>query len=451
MPELEAWQKVIITGNNGNVFLASVHGPNYNGDLHHPLSCQHCHGGQPDGSFATMAEAHVGLIADPSATGPSGCVACHDGSDGVPMRSACDGCHAEIVTRTANSLHTTQQGYFTAIEQRGGMFTASHEPWFEARCAGCHTTCSQCHISRPKSVGSGFMLRGGVTLSSHRFYRTPDMSEQCTACHGTRVGDDYRGVLTGQPDVHFSRGMHCVACHSAGELHGDGTAYEHRYQVAAMPRCTDCHAGDVAIAAGQACASCHPDHPTDHARRDIPAADIHHAHHLAQTGACDNCHHQGPPARNLPTLQCQACHSQPYKNCTNCHDHTLEPGHTGFAIEPSTIQFKLARNPSPYRQEHDIAVVRHAAVSPQTYANWGLELPGFENNPTWLYSSPHNIRKNTAQTAPVAGESCSFSCHQSATGPEGVLLRAADLGAAGSPTYNANIGIVIPDGWPTKK
>lgn len=443
MPELEAWQSVIITGSNGNVFLSSVHGPQYSGGLHHALSCQHCHGGQPDGTFTTMEEAHVGVIVDPSATGDSGCTACHDGSDAVGvLRSACDGCHTATVTNTANSLHTTQQGYFTAIEDRGGMFTQDHEPWFEARCAECHTTCGQCHVARPKSVGGGFMMRGGISLSSHRFYRTPDMTEQCTACHGTRVGDDFQGVLDGvEPDVHFTRGRRCNYCHTAAELHGDGTQYQHRYEVAAMPRCEDCHSGNVIVDTGSGCSACHLGGDTI----EVPPASVHHAHHVAESSDCAHCHRPDVPAVDMPNLQCQACHSQPYKNCSNCHNHTLDPG--GFSIDPSTIQFKLARNPSPHRAEYDIAVVRHVAIAPATYANWGLSLPDFESKPTWLYSSPHNIRKNTAQTAPVTSESCAYSCHQSAS----VLLRADDLGDPGTPIYNANIGIVIPDEWPGKK
>ena len=441
MPELEAWQKVIITGNNGNTFLASVHGPNYSGDLHHALSCQHCHGGQADGTFTTMDEAHAGMVSDPSEFGTSGCVACHDGTDGVGIRSACDGCHSDVVTLTATSLHTTQQGYYTAIEERGGMFTQDHQEWFDARCAGCHTTCSQCHITRPKSVGGGFMLRGGITLSSHRFYRTPDMTEQCTACHGTRVGDDYLGTLTGQPDIHFNRGMNCVSCHDQNELHGDGMAYGHRYEVAGMPRCEDCHADNVVVDTSSNCSTCHQGSETV-----VPAAMVHHAHHVADSSTCSHCHRPTVPAVEMPNMQCQACHSQPYKNCTNCHNHSIGGDH-GYEIDPSTIEFKIARNPSPHRDEYDIAVVRHVAVDPDTYANWGLELPGFEDKPTWLYSSPHNVRKNTAQTAPVAGESCAYSCHQS----DSVLLRTGDLGTPGSPIYNANIGIVIPDEWPAKK
>ncbi|MCA1788616.1 MAG: hypothetical protein LC667_01830 [Thioalkalivibrio sp.] len=445
MPELEAWQSVIITGTNGDMFLSSAHGPDYSGDLHHPLSCQHCHGGQPNGSFSTMEEAHVGVIPNPSEFGNSGCLACHDGSDALGVvRSACDGCHSDIVTKTSNSLHTTQQGYFTSIEQRGGHYQESMSGYFDARCADCHTSCGQCHVTRPQSVGGGFMLKGGTSLTSHRFYRTPDMNEQCTACHGTRVGDDYQGVLTNNPDLHYNKGMNCVSCHTAGEIHGDGTAYGHMYEVAGMPRCEDCHTADIAVDTGGGCAVCHVDGfgtpPT------VPQAAIHHAHHVETSGAnCGHCH-DPVPATVMPNMQCQACHSQPYKNCSNCHEHTFD----SYEIDPSTIQFKIARNPSPHREEYDISVVRQVAVSPETYANWGITLTAFEDKPTWLYSSPHNIRISTLQTAAVEGESCSYSCHQSATGFEGVLLRAADLGDPGTPIYNANIGIVIPDGWPSR-
>ncbi len=440
MPELEAWQSVIITGSNGDLFLNSVHGPRYSGDQHHALSCQHCHGGQPDGTFATMEEAHVDVIVDPSATGESGCTVCHDGSDAVGvLRSACDGCHPDVVTLTDNSLHTTQQGYFTSIEQRGGIYTQEMEPYFEARCAACHTTCGQCHVARPKSVGGGFMLKGSTSLTSHRFYRTPDLNEQCTACHGTRVGDDYLGALTNNRDVHYNRGMNCVSCHDAGEIHGDGTAYGHMYEVAGMPRCEDCHSADVAVDTDTGCDACHGEENII----EVPAASVQHVHHVAGNDDCDHCHNP-VPAVDMPNLQCQACHSQPYKNCSNCHNHTLET--EGFDIDPSTVQLKLARNPSPHRAEYDIAVVRQVAVSPATYTNWGLALSDFESKPTWLYSSPHNIRKSTEQTAIIAGQSCSFSCHQS----DSLLLRAGDLGDPGTPIYNANIGIVIPDEWPGK-
>lgn len=450
MPELEAWEKVIITGNNGDNFLQSVHGPQYEGDANptpHVLTCQHCHGGAPDNTFSTMEEAHAGMYADPSAPGQSGCTACHDESF---TRSACDQCHAEAVTNTATSLHTTLAGYHTAIDARCGCDFSEQgmDNFFDQRCAGCHTTCGQCHISRPNSVGGGFPKIG--SYYSHRFRATPDMNEQCTACHGSRVGTDYRGELEGNvPDVHRSNGMQCNGCHTKEEIHGDGTQYEHRYQVANMPRCEDCHTDDVAVNTGGDCAVCHGDFTGDPV---VPQALVHHAHHSETSGAeCAHCHRDGVPQVDMPNMQCQTCHSQPYKNCTNCHDLTAE----GYEIQPSTVQLKIARNPSPYRTEYDVALVRHTPIDPNTFANWGLSLPDYLSVPTWQYTSPHNVIRSTPQTAAVDGQSCAYSCHQSADGADGFLLREADLYEADGTTplvdYDANIGIVIPESFPAGK
>lgn len=451
MPELEAWEKVIITGSNGNRFLTSAHGPDFEGDngTPHVLSCQHCHGGAADFTFATMEEAHDGMFADPSAPGQSGCTACHDESF---ARSACDQCHEEAVTNTANSLHTTQRGYVIAIEDRCGCdFDAEGSEGFQARCAGCHTTCGQCHISRPASVGGGFPNIG--SYYSHRFRESPDMNEQCTACHGSRVGHDFKGEGEGNvPDVHRSSGMQCDGCHTKEEIHGDGTEYTHRYQVASMPRCEDCHS--IAVdPTGEDCSVCHINGVgTDPVT--VPSDLINHAHHVADaTTACDHCHRDGVPATEIPTAQCQVCHSQPYKNCTNCHNMVAGP--EGYDIDPSILQLKIARNPSEYRQEYDIAVVRHTPVDPETFANWGLTLPEYTSKPTWVYSSPHNVIRSTPQTTVAEGIGCAASCHGSPDGPDGFLLRETDLyeadGTTRLPDYDANIGIVIPAEFPSAK
>ncbi len=405
-----------------------------------------------------MEEAHEGMVADPSRLDSQvGCLQCHDGdTENFPAggpRSACDGCHTETVDNTATSLHTTIAGYYTAISDRCGFDFESevqNYPGFEARCAGCHSTCGQCHVSRPASVGGGFP-QISVGYRSHRFLSKPSQSEQCTACHGSRVGTDFNGELEGvEMDVHASMGQDCMDCHTAAELHGDGNSYEHRYEVANMPRCEDCHTADVAVSVdvGSGCSECHVDGAPGNGFV-FAAADVHHAHHTdTSNAACGDCHDvHGVPGPQPANMQCQACHSQPYKNCSNCHDLTDD----GYTIEPSYVELKIARNPSPYRSEYDVAVVRHTPIDPDTYANWGLTLPDYLTKPTWQYTSPHNIRRQTPQTAAVAGQSCSYSCHQSPDGPGGFLLREADLrDAGGNPLvdYEANIGIVIPETFP---
>jgi thiosulfate/3-mercaptopyruvate sulfurtransferase len=376
---------VIITGSNGDDFLNSVHGE---------MTCQACHLGAQDGTFAAddMAAAHQGMYADPSAEG------------------ACNACHGDVAQMTKNSLHTNLWGYLNAIEDRCGFSIEGTEymAGFNANCSGCHTTCGQCHISRPNSVGGGFINVAGQPYS-HKFRRTPHMTEQCTACHGSRVGTDFQGQIEGNfADLHFDKGMSCMSCHSGEEIHGDGMApggkYEHRYQVETMPRCETCH----------------------------PPAGIDNRYH--------NVHVQGGGA---PNLQCQVCHSQPYKNCTNCHDLGSKIQGAKYNIEPSRVQFKIARNPSPYRTEYNYAVVRHTPIDPDTYADWGLSLPEYSSKPTWQYASPHNVRRWTDQTTLPEGENrCGINCHGT-----DVYLRETDLyeddGVTRLPDYDANIGIVI--------
>ena len=361
-----------------------------------------------------MKEAHVGLIADPSAPDSTGAIA------------ACVVCHPDEVAATANSLHTNLWGEIAAIESRGGAGCTVRgtdlEPFFDAKCATCHTTCGQCHVSRPKSVGGGFPLIA-TQHNSHRF-RAPDMNEQCTACHGSRIGTDFKGDLDGNTaDVHYTKGIYCNDCHTKEEIHGDGLSdgehYNHRYEVKSMPRCEDCHG------VGK------------------PEGWVNNGFHLVHVN--DN------EVGDHPNLQCQVCHSQPYKNCTNCHDLAPDGLVEKYTINDSEVQFKIGRNTSPYRTEYDNVVVRHVPVDPGTYDDWGLVLTDYLESPTWKYASPHNVVRNTPQAA-----SCD-SCHDTIDDPDnnqdGYFLRLSDLDIGGDPLPDraANLDVVIPDEFPPAK
>jgi len=166
--------------------------------------------------------------------------------------------------------------------------------------------------------------------------------------------------------------------------------------------------------------------------------------------ACTDCHHTGAgvPGPQPPNMQCQVCHSQPYKNCTNCHNLVADEEPNKYDIDPSVVQFKIAQNPSPHRPEYDYVVVRHVPVDPGTYDDWGLTLPGYLDEPTWKYTSPHNILRITPQTTVADGATCATACHGTPDSPEGWFLRESDLyDGSGSrlPDYEANIGIVLPD------
>jgi thiosulfate/3-mercaptopyruvate sulfurtransferase len=235
---------------------------------------------------------------------------------------------------------------------------AGYADMFAARCASCHGTCGQCHVSRPVSV------RGGL-IAGHTFLKTPSQTENCTACHGSRVGNEFRGKNPGIPaDAHWRlEGMNCMACHEGMELHGDGTTPDDRFANDAGPTCTGCHPGT-----------------------DSPDAEL--SWHSTHGGK----------------LACQVCHSVQYKNCYSCHVE-IEEQALRF---PSEMDFRIGRNTDPSeRRPYNYVVVRHVPIAPDTFEPWDLELADYAAVPTWRMATPHNIQKNTPQT-----ESCD-TCHGS--------------------------------------
>ena len=93
-------------------------------------------------------------------------------------------------------------------------------------------------------------------------------------------------------------------------------------------------------------------------------------------------------------------------------------------------------------------MVRHVPVDPNTFADWGLALTNYTSKPTWVYASPHNILRWTAQTS---GATCSSACHNAPAG--GVLLRESDLyeadGVTPLPDYECNLEVIIDESFST--
>jgi thiosulfate/3-mercaptopyruvate sulfurtransferase len=369
---------VLISGAAGDEYFASVHGA---------IGCVDCHGGT---SAGTKPAAHEGLIRDPSEDPVAACGG--------------TGCHEAIAQATQNSIHRRLTGYRTMIEARAGIPVEGDEALaagFEVSCNRCHTTCGQCHVSRPYSVEGGF-------IASHRFNREPSMVNQCTACHGSRVGDEYQGkhkdLIPGYLyDVHFLKnstlgGKHCVNCHPGQEMHSG--AGEHRYAVAQMPRCEDCHDGSQ-------------------------QANEYHRTHWGE-------------------LSCHVCHSQDYKHCDACH---VPDG----LRERSYLGFKIGKNPLPDVREYEYVTLRHIPIVRETYSGWGYTggLPQFESLPTWKYTSPHNIRRWTARTDTTGGQGCSDACHDSPATTEGFFLRQVDLDRHPDDA-GANAPYIVPDTNPTE-
>ena len=137
MAPLEPWEKVFVKADE---FPATVHGH---------LPCIDCHRGVQN--VDDKEAAHEGLVARPSEGDPN----------------TCSECHVDVASVYKNALHSTQQGYWTQLDQRS---TPENHPALETmfgnHCAGCHTSCGDCHVGQPKSVGGGL-------FDGHLFQRTP--------------------------------------------------------------------------------------------------------------------------------------------------------------------------------------------------------------------------------------------------------------------------------------
>ena len=358
MTPLEPQAKVKVD----TAFLATEHGD---------IDCENCHGGNPAAKDKNTA--HLGLEPQPSMNNPI---------------DACGDCHEEITATAPDSLHATLAPFKSMLEQRSDpakwdvIDTAR-----ERHCGYCHTSCGGCHVSRPGNVGSGF-------VNGHVFNKRPDLLNQCTACHGSRVGNEYLGKR-GQGDVHAVKAsMGCIACHAADEMHAAAPdSIKDRYHLNEQVRCADCH-------------------------QDLQHGSIRdHNIHIGK-------------------VQCQVCHSQTYTNCYSCHTGTDEEGLPFFVNERDVEKMKIGLN---YEKDapgadYNFMLVRRVPASPGLFDHYVKDaLSSFDAIPTWKRTSPHNILRKTWQTA-----TCNH-CH----GNRELYLSESDL-----LDYEkaANRPVIVPDG-----
>lgn len=257
---------------------------------------------------------------------------------------------------------------------------------YERHCAYCHTGCGGCHVSRPEASQDGF-------LNGHMFQKRPDSVNQCTACHGSRVGNEFFGKR-GQGDVHASKyDMDCVSCHKDSAMHaGEPPDIPGRYHATEALRCTDCHK-DLSIGS-------------------VREHEIH-----------------------SDKVQCQVCHAQSYTNCTNCHTGTDSNGLPYYVNEKDEENFKIGLN---YDRDAPNAgyrymLVRHIPVNPNLFDYYIKNaFTNFDRLPTWKRTSPHNIQRKTWQNA-----TCN-NCH----GNRDLFLSEKDLLEY---EIRANKHVIVPD------
>lgn len=377
-PHIEPCDRVFVGGSGFDEFKASVHGQ---------IDCVTCHGGVDGTSDKRVAHSGT-FVKTPSIN-----------------QGVCDHCHYEMVP-FRSSLHHQGWGQKNSQIARAGVSTFSELPagmqaGYEQNCATCHTsTCGDCHVKRPVSGGGGL-------LDGHAF-SSPDMRDNCTACHSSRGGHAYFGVAVGtKPDVHLTQaGFTCTSCHTKEELHGDLHIYDNRYEVAKLPSCTDCHG-------------------------EIGGENQYHTAHFDD-------------------LSCHICHSQDYNSCGSCH-----VGGAGVRLG-AHLSYKIGVNPLPDIRPYRLALVRRTPAAPDSWSNYGVPLlANFDARPTFNYTTPHNILRWTERTRVSPSESCYASCHIIR---EGDTYRNRDLYLFRSDVLldweiSPNQGIFVdgqlPDAWDT--
>lgn len=317
-------------------------------DPHGEIGCTTCHGG--DAANPDWKTAHKGVIKDPSFKNAA---------------KACGNCHKNIVNSAVKSMHYTLGPFRKTIHMR--MDTSNRAVMqkvnvaFNNHCTKCHSSCGQCHISRPEAVAGGF-------TDGHFFQKKPDMQTNCTACHGSRVQKEFMGKNKGFPaDVHYAKAnMTCDSCHFAKEMHSADGHVLSRYQA-------DTHAS---------CESCHPDVVSENS-----PVEMHRIHN--------------------GKVECQVCHSVQYKNCYGCHVGKDKKGLPYYQVDKTVMGFKIGNNPLKSKNRpYDYVLLRHVPSNRKLFDYYVKNaFVNFNNLPTFKYATPHNIQLKTPQT-----ESCN-ACH----------------------------------------
>ncbi len=259
------------------------------GEVHAAIGCATCHFGN---SAATdIEEAHKGMVIIPG--------------NASNMERACGICHAEAVKNTKASMMTTNNGIvsvnkyiFGELDSPDG-FEAMTDIGHSAADEHLRNLCSRCHLGYEKEHTGPVdeLTRGGGCNACHLNYSVdgklshlsyskdkrnlpqvhPSLdlnisNDHCFGCHSRsgRISTNYEGYhetllnnddMAGvdgyrtlqddrvfkyiSEDVHHTKGLLCIDCHSYADVMGDGKQYAHE-EDAVKISCEDCHSQDFA-------------------------------------------------------------------------------------------------------------------------------------------------------------------------------------------------------------
>ncbi len=255
---------------------------------HNPstIGCISCHLGNPNESDKKLA--HTGLVLFPG------------NLKVVEKTCGRSECHKEIALRVEKSLMNTMSGVvsvdkfvFGEIVKPVGKYKISEIGNTPAE-VHLRNLCASCHLGKEKKEFGPIdeISRGGGCSSCHLQYEHKSIVEidsfkrlknfvpkyhprisihveqiACFGCHSRsgRISTNYVGLMETtlgeipksdssqfvkiadgrvfakvQPDIHYTKGMTCIDCHTSREIMGDGHLYEHKEQQIEIS-CADCH------------------------------------------------------------------------------------------------------------------------------------------------------------------------------------------------------------------
>lgn len=167
-----------------------------------------------------------------------------------------------------SSQHYTTKGMgYWYDKANGGLENLTGIPYSKLNCINCHTaSCDACHKTE---------IDKKLSYST----KAAQNMDTCLRCHKREKEVMKIDKEANQQDVHFSKGMNCMNCHTAREVHGDGAEYNSMKQPGAMDaKCENCHKS----------------------LKEITSHKIHR-----------------------DKLDCSSCHVRHVLSCSNCHFETL--------------------------------------------------------------------------------------------------------------------------------
>ena len=223
------------------------------------------------------------------------------------------------------SLHVTGAGkpFYYDITPNLGFERYMGIPYTDLACQGCHAvdsgfpgpatgkTCDRCHDTTDPGLGDEV----DATLTG-----------ACGVCHGRQNLE-----AANYSDVHRTAEMDCMACHTMGDVHGDGTIYRTMIEDGAIDaECEHCH--DPAT------------HPSGNPHGTAVYCT---ACHAASIVTCNNCHFdsevndhvkifKGPPAMDWLFLLNRTRHTLEYVTVGNYQSVIWQDTSTLVAFGPYT-------------------------------------------------------------------------------------------------------------------